>query len=91
MKKLIFLFLAMAMLLSLCSFTLADDVMELVFYKPEASAINGLQAVIDLFNAQSPGIHVVLNQIPDTETVMQTRAQTIEMPDMISCTTSTLV
>ncbi|MGN0779031.1 MAG: ABC transporter substrate-binding protein, partial [Aristaeellaceae bacterium] len=80
------------MLLSLCSFALADDVveLELVFHKPEASAISGLQAVIDAFNAQNPGIRVVLNQIPDTETVMQTRAQTNEMPDMFSCATSTM-
>ena len=92
MKKLISLFLAVTMLLSLCSFALADDVveLELVFHKPEASAISGLQAVIDAFNAQNPGIRVVLNQIPDTETVMQTRAQTNEMPDMFSCTTSTM-
>ena len=92
MKKLISLFLALAMLLSLCSFALADDVveLELVFHKPEASAIAGLQAVIDAFNAQNPGIRVVLNQIPDTETVMQTRAQTNEMPDMFSCATSTM-
>ncbi|MGN0745627.1 MAG: ABC transporter substrate-binding protein [Aristaeellaceae bacterium] len=92
MKKLISLFLALAMLLSLCSFALADDVveLELVFHKPEASAISGLQAVIDAFNAQNPGIRVVLNQIPDTETVMQTRAQTNEMPDMFSCATSTM-
>ena len=33
---------------------------------------------------------MVLNQIPDTETVKQTRAQTNEMPDMVSCATSTL-
>ena len=33
---------------------------------------------------------MVLNQIPDTETVMQTRAQTNEMPDMFSCATSTM-
>ena len=92
MKKLISLFLAVTMLLSLCSFALADDVveLELVFNKPEARAISGLQAVIDAFNAQNPGIRVVLNQIPDTETVMQTRAQTNEMPDMFSCTTSTM-
>lgn len=92
MKKLISLFLAVTMLLSLCSFALADDVveLELVFHKPEASAISGLQTVIDAFNAQNPGIRVVLNQIPDTETVMQTRAQTNEMPDMFSCTTSTM-
>ncbi|MGN0763304.1 MAG: ABC transporter substrate-binding protein, partial [Aristaeellaceae bacterium] len=92
MKKLISLFLAVTMLLSLCSFALADDVveLELVFHKPEASAISGLQAVIDAFNAQNPGIRVVLNQIPDTETVMQTRAQTNEMPDMFSCATSTM-
>ena len=92
MKKLIYLFLAVTMLLSLCSFALADDVveLELVFHKPEASAIAGLQAVIDAFNAQNPGIRVVLNQIPDTETVMQTRAQTNEMPDMFSCATSTM-
>lgn len=92
MKKLLSLFLALAMLLSLCSFALADDVveLELVFHKPEASAISGLQAVIDAFNAQNPGIRVVLNQIPDTETVMQTRAQTNEMPDMFSCATSTM-
>lgn len=92
MKKLISLFLAVTMLLSLCSFALADDVveLELVFHKPEASAISGLQAVIDAFNAQNPGIRVVLNQIPDTETVIQTRAQTNEMPDMFSCATSTM-
>ena len=60
-EKLIFLFLAVTMLLSLRSFALADDVveLELVFHKPETSAISGLQAVIGALNAQNLGIRHV--------------------------------
>ena len=38
----------------------------------------------------SSGIRVVLNLIPYTEAVMQTRAQTAEMPGMFNCATSTM-
>lgn len=91
MKKLLSLILATAMLLSVSVLARAENVVELEYliHKSEAAAISGMQAVIDAFNAENPGIHVSMTQVPDASTVLQTRAQTNEMPDMFSCTTST--
>ncbi len=92
MKKFLSMILAAMMLLSLSSVALADDTieLELVYHKPEAAAMNALQTVIDSFNAANPGIVVNMVQSPDTNTVLQTRAQLNEMPDMFSCTTNNM-
>ena len=91
MKKILSLVLAALMLLSVCSFAAADEVVELefLFHKEETAAINGITAVIDAFNEANPGIHVTLVNIPDAATVLQTRAQTNDMPDLFGTTTST--
>ena len=91
-KKALSLAMAAALLLSVCVFAQAEDVVELeyVIHKTETAAIDGMQTVIDAFNEQNPGIHVTMTQVPDAATVLQTRAQTNEMPDLFSCTTSTM-
>lgn len=91
-SKILSVVLAAALMLSMCVLAQAEDVVELeyVIHKSEAAAIDGMQAVIDQFNAENPGIHVTMTQVPDAGTVLQTRAQTNEMPDLFSCVTSTM-
>lgn len=91
-SKILSVILAATLMLSMCVLAQAENVVELeyVIHKSEAAAINGMQAVIDEFNAQNPGIHVTMTQVPDAGTVLQTRAQTNEMPDLFSCVTSTM-
>ena len=89
MKKVLSMVLAAMMLLSLCSFAAAEDVVELefVYHKTESNAIDAMETVINNFNAANPGIKVNFVQVPDTATVLQSRAQLNEMPDMFGCTT----
>ena len=92
MKKVLSMVLAAMMLLSLCSFASAEDVVELefVYHKTESNAIDAMETVINNFNAANPGIKVNLVQVPDTATVLQSRAQLNEMPDMFGCTTGNM-
>lgn len=92
MKKVLSMVLAAMMLLSLCSFAAAEDVVELefVYHKTESNAIDAMETVIDNFNAANPGIKVNFVQVPDTATVLQSRAQLNEMPDMFGCTTGNM-
>ena len=84
--------LAAMLLLSLCSFASAEDVVELefVYHKTESNAIDAMETVINNFNAANPGIKVNFVQVPDTATVLQSRAQLNEMPDMFGCTTGNM-
>ena len=90
MKKLLCILCVFSLLLTLCAGALADDVIELEYlnHKPEASAIDAMQAIIDAFNASHPGIHVTQTTTPDFNTVLTTRAQTNDLPDLFSCSTS---
>lgn len=92
MKKFLCMLMAAMMLLSLGAFAQAEDVveLELVFHKSESAAIDAIQAVIDAFNEANPDIHVTMNQPPEAATVIQTRAQTNEMPDMFACVTNNM-
>lgn len=92
MRKVLALILAAALMLSACVIAQAEDVVELeyVIHKSEAAAIEGMQTVIDQFNAANPGIHITLTPTPDFATVIQTRAQTNEMPDLFSCVTNNM-
>lgn len=92
MKKVLSMVLAAMLLLSLCSFAAAEDVVELefVYHKTEANAIDAMETVINNFNAANPGIKVNFVQVPDTATVLQSRAQLNEMPDMFGCTTGNM-
>ena len=92
MKKLFALLLAVSMLLSVALVAHAEEEtieLELLFHKSETAAIEGMKAVIDKFNAENPGIHVEFQQIPDAATVIQTRAQQNDLPDIFCVTTST--
>ena len=92
MKKVLSMVLAAMLLLSLCSFASAEDVVELefVYHKTESNAIDAMETVINNFNAANPGIKVNFVQVPDTATVLQRRAQLNEMPDMFGCTTGNM-
>lgn len=92
MKKVLSMVLAATLLLSLCSFASAEDVVELefVYHKTESNAIDAMETVINNFNAANPGIKVNFVQVPDTATVLQSRAQLNEMPDMFGCTTGNM-
>ena len=92
MKKVLSMVLAAMLLLSLCSFAAAEDVVELefVYHKTESNAIDAMETVINNFNAANPGIKVNFVQVPDTATVLQSRAQLNEMPDMFGCTTGNM-
>lgn len=92
MKKVLSMVLAAMMLLSLCSFAAAEDVVELefVYHKTESNAIDAMETIINNFNAANPGIKVNFVQVPDTATVLQSRAQLNEMPDMFGCTTGNM-
>ena len=92
MKKVLSMVLAAMMLLSMCSFASAEDVVELefVYHKTESNAIDAMETVINNFNAANPGIKVNFVQVPDTATVLQSRAQLNEMPDMFGCTTGNM-
>ena len=92
MKKVLSMVLAAMMLLSLCSFASAEDVVELefVYHKTESNAIDAMETVINNFNAANPGIKVNFVQVPDTATVLQSRAHLNEMPDMFGCTTGNM-
>lgn len=92
MKKVLSMVLAAMMLLSLFSFAAAEDVVELefVYHKTESNAIDAMETVINNFNAANPGIKVNFVQVPDTATVLQSRAQLNEMPDMFGCTTGNM-
>ena len=65
MKKVLSMVLAAMMLLSLCSFAAAEDVVELefVYHKTEANAIDAMETVINNFNAANPGIKVNFVQV----------------------------
>lgn len=89
MKKFFAFLLATVMLISVSSFANAEDVeLEFLYHKQESGAIKGMQTVIDQFNAENPGIKVTFQQVPDTATVLQTRAQQSDLPDIFGCTTS---
>ena len=49
-----------------------------------------METVINNFNAANPGIKVNFVQVPDSATVLQSRAQLNEMPDMFGCTTGNM-
>ena len=92
MRKFLSVMLFAMMMLGLAAPAMAGGVVELeyVIHKSESEAIEGMQKVIDAFNAENPGIHVTLTPTPDFATVIQTRAQTNEMPDLFSCVTNNM-
>lgn len=92
MRKFLSVMLFAMILLGLAAPAMAGGVVELeyVIHKSESEAIEGMQKVIDAFNAENPGIHVTLTPTPDFATVIQTRAQTNEMPDLFSCVTNNM-
>jgi ABC-type sugar transport system, periplasmic component len=92
MKKVFAMLVCLLLVMSSVSFASASAVMELeyIIHKSESEAIEGMQKVIDMFNAANPDIHITLTPTPDFGTVIQTRAQTNEMPDLFSCTTNNL-
>ena len=71
----------------------ADDSSEVVEieylnHKTETEAIDAMDQLIAKFEEENPGIKVTQTTDPDFSTVITTRAQTNDMPDVFSCSTS---
>lgn len=61
---------------------------EYLNHKSESEAIEAMDELIAKFESENPDIHVTQTTTPDFATVITTRAQTNEMPDVFSCTTN---
>jgi len=61
---------------------------EYLSHKSEAEAIDAMDALIAKFCEENPDIKVIHTPATDFNTVITTRAQTNEMPDVFSCTTN---
>lgn len=68
----------------------SSEVVEIEYlnHKSESEAIDAMDELIRKFNEANPGIKVTQTTTPDFATVITTRAQTNEMPDVFSCTTN---
>lgn len=61
---------------------------EYLNHKTETEAIAAMDEIIAKFEEQNPNIKVIQTTNPDFSTVITTRAQTNDMPDLFSCSTS---
>lgn len=70
--------------------TTSGEVVEIEYlnHKSESEAIEAMDKLIAVFNEKNPDIKVTQTTTPDFATVITTRAQTNEMPDVFSCTTN---
>ncbi|MDD6790286.1 MAG: extracellular solute-binding protein [Lachnospira sp.] len=66
------------------------DVVEIEYlnHKTETEAINAMDKLIQKFESENPNIKVTQTTAPDFNTVIKTRAQTNDMPDVFSCSTN---
>lgn len=68
----------------------SNEVVEIEYlsHKSEKEAIEAVDTLIEKFNKENPNIKVIHTPSPDFTTVLTTRAQTNEMPDVFSLTTN---
>ncbi len=68
----------------------SDEVVEIEYlnHKTETEAIEGMNKLIAKFEKENQNIKVTQTTTADFETVITTRAQTNEMPDLFSCSTN---
>lgn len=68
----------------------SGEVVEIEYlnHKTEEAAIDAMDQLIAKFNEENPTIKVTQTTTADFETVLTTRAQTNEMPDIFSCSTN---
>lgn len=62
--------------------------LEYLSHKNEKEAIDAMDALIEQFHTEHPNIKITHTPSPDFTTVLTTRAQTNEMPDIFSLTTN---
>ena len=68
----------------------SGEVVEIEYlnHKIETEPIDAMDALIAKFESENPNIKVIQTTTPDFTTTLTTRAQTNDMPDVFSCTTS---
>lgn len=62
--------------------------LEYLSHKNEKEAIKAMDVLIEKFNKENPNIRIIHTPSPDFTTVLTTRAQTNELPDIFSLTTN---
>ena len=62
----------------------SGDVQELEFFQMKVEAVEHFDALIQAFEKENPGIHIVQNTVPDAETVLMTRMASNQMPDLFT-------
>lgn len=85
MKKVLALALcAMLMLGSVSALAESSDKVHLEFFNIKPEVVDILNTLIDKFEAENPDIDVEQTQVPDSTTVLQTRAATNKLPEMLT-------
>ena len=85
MKKVLALVLcAMLMLGSVSALAESSDKVHLEFFNIKPEVVDILNTLIDKFETENPDIDVEQTQVPDSTTVLQTRAATNKLPEMLT-------
>lgn len=85
MKKVLALALcAMLMLGSVSALAESSDKVHLEFFNIKPEVVDILNTLIDKFETENPDIDVEQTQVPDSTTVLQTRAATNKLPEMLT-------
>lgn len=85
MKRLFALVLCAILALS-CISAIAEsgETVHLEFFNIKPEVVDILNTLIEKFEAENPGIDIEQTQVPDSTTVLQTRAATNNLPDILT-------
>lgn len=61
----------------------AGTTVEIEFFQQKREVMDSLNAAIEAFQEENPGIVVTQNVVPDAATVLMTRAATNDIPDVM--------
>lgn len=84
MKKFVAMALCVMMLLSCVPVFAEGETVHLEFFNIKPEVVDILNTLIEKFEAENPGIDIEQTQVPDATTVLQTRAATNKLPDILT-------
>ena len=85
MKKFLALALcAIFMLMGVSAFAEETETVHLEFFNVKPEIVEIMDTLIEKFEAENPGIDIEQTQVPDATTVLQTRAATNSLPDILT-------
>lgn len=85
MKKFLALALcAIFMLMGVSAFAEETETVHLEFFNVKSEIVDIMDTLIEKFEAENPGIEIEQTQVPDATTVLQTRAATNNLPDILT-------